>query len=102
MKKIARKKNGKAGKVGSSFDDFLKDDGIYENIAARAIKRVIARQLDALMKREAILQDHACNAAQDQPHQVDRLLDPENQSVTLQTLTRAAHAVGRTLHLELV
>ena len=41
------------GKIGSSFDEFLKDEGIYEEVTARAVKRVIARQLDALM-REAV------------------------------------------------
>ena len=49
MKKTSRKK--KQGKVGSSFDDFLKEDGIYEAVTARAIKRVLARQLDELMPR---------------------------------------------------
>jgi antitoxin HicB len=43
----------KKGRVGSSFDDFLKKEGIYEEVTARAIKRVIARQLDALMEEEA-------------------------------------------------
>jgi len=44
----------KAGGIGSSFDDFLKEDGIYESVTARAIKRVLARQLDELMRREEI------------------------------------------------
>ena len=44
----------KKGRVGSSFDDFLKQDGIYEEVTARAIKRVIARQLDALMQDQGL------------------------------------------------
>ena len=43
----------KKGRIGSSFDDFLKEEGIYEEVTARAIKRVIARQLDALMRKQA-------------------------------------------------
>ena len=42
------------GKIGSSFDEFLKDEGIYEEVTARAVKRVIARQLDALMRAEGL------------------------------------------------
>ena len=44
----------KKGKIGSSFDDFLKEEGIYEEVTARAIKRVIARQLDALMEDQGL------------------------------------------------
>jgi hypothetical protein len=51
MKKAKPKK---ASPIGSSFDDFLKEDGIYKEVTAHAVKRVSARQLDALMKREAI------------------------------------------------
>ena len=48
MKKAPAKK----GRIGSSFDDFLKEDGIYEGVTARAIKRVLVRQLDELMRRD--------------------------------------------------
>jgi hypothetical protein len=44
----------KKGRIGSSFDDFLKEEGIYEEVTARAIKRVIARQLDALMEDQGL------------------------------------------------
>jgi antitoxin HicB len=53
-KKEKTKGKKKAGGIGSSFDDFLKADGIYEGVTARAIKRVLARQLDELMRREEI------------------------------------------------
>jgi antitoxin HicB len=87
MKASAKKK----GRVGSSFDDFLKEDGIYEGVTARAIKRVLARQLSELASRMKTSRA-----------QLDRLLDPENESVTLGTLARAAQAVGRHLRMELV
>ncbi len=90
------------GKIGSSFDDFLKEDGIYEEVTARAIKRVIARQLDALMTKEGLTKTELAKRMQTSRAQLDRVLDPENESVTLGTLTRAAHAVGRELKLELV
>jgi hypothetical protein len=99
MKKGAKKK---AGRIGSSFDDFLKSDGTYETVTARAIKRVLARQLGALMKREEISKTELASRMKTSRAQLDRLLDPDNDSVTLGTLTRAAQAVGRNLRLELV
>jgi DNA-binding Xre family transcriptional regulator len=88
--------------VGSSFDDFLKADGIYEQVTARAIKRVIARQLDALMRDQGLTKSALAKRMRTSRAQFDRLLDPKNESVTLATLTRAAQAVGRQLRMELV
>jgi DNA-binding Xre family transcriptional regulator len=88
------------GKIGSSFDSFLKEEGCYET--ARAIKRVLARQLDELMKKEAISKTELARRMRTSRAQLDRLLDPENESVTLATLARAAQAVGRNLKMELV
>jgi antitoxin HicB len=92
----------KKGRVGSSFDDFLKEEGIYEGVTARAIKRVIARQLDALMHAQGLSKSNLAKRMKTSRTQLDRLLDPENESVTLGTLTRAARAVGRQLRMELV
>jgi antitoxin HicB len=90
------------GRIGSSFDDFLKDNGIYEEVTGRAIKRVIARQLDALMKEQRVTKSELAKRMDTSRAQLDRLLDPDNESVTLATLTRAAQAVGRQLRMELV
>ncbi|MBR0756281.1 XRE family transcriptional regulator [Bradyrhizobium jicamae] len=90
------------GKVGSSFDEFLKEGGIYEEVTARAIKRVLARQLADLMRREDISKTELASRMKTSRAQLDRLLDPENESVTLGTLARAAQAVGRNLRMELV
>jgi len=92
----------KKGRVRSSFDDFLKEDGIYEEVTARAIKRVIARQLDALMEEQGLTKSELAKRMKTSRAQLDRLLDPDNESVTLGTLTRAARAVGRQLRMELV
>ena len=88
--------------IGSSFDDFLKEEGIYEDVTARAIKRLISRQLDALMQEQGISKTELARTMKTSRAQLDRLLDPENESVTLGTLTRAAQAVGRNLRMELV
>ena len=92
----------KKGSIGSSFDDFLKEEGIYEEVTARAIKRVIARQLDTLMRDEGLSKTELARRMQTSRAQLDRVLDPENESVTLGTLMRAAQAVGRNLRIELV
>jgi antitoxin HicB len=99
MKKAAKKK---PGTIGSSFDSFLQQDGIYEEVTARAVKRVLARQLRDLMKREEISKTELASRMHTSRAQLDRLLDPENESVTLGTLARAAEAVGRNLRIELV
>ena len=95
------KKKRKA-RIGSSFDDFLKKEGMYEEVTARAIKRVIARQLDALMRNQGLTKSTLAKRMKTSRTQLDRLLDPDNESVTLGTLARAAHAVGRQLRMELV
>src|SRR3974390_2117268 len=92
----------KKGRIGPSCDDFLKKEGIYEDVTARAIKRVIARQLDALMQDEGLSKTELARRMKTSRAQLDRLLDPENESVPLGTLPRAAHAVGRQLRMELV
>jgi antitoxin HicB len=92
----------KKGKIGSSFDEFLKEEGIYEEVTARAIKRVIARQLGTLMQNQGLTKSTLAKRMKTSRAQLDRLLDPDNESVTLDTLTRAAQAVGRHLRMELV
>lgn len=92
----------KKGRIGSSFEDFLKEDGLREEVTVRATKRVIARQLDALMREKHLSKTVLARRMRTSRAQLDRVLDPDNDSVTLGTLTRAAHAVGRKLRLELV
>lgn len=92
----------KKGRIGGSFDAFLKEEGLYEEVTARAIKRVIARQLDAIMRKDHLTKTMLAKRMQTSRAQLDRLLDPDNESVTLGTLARAAHAVGRNLRMELV
>ena len=92
----------KKRRIGGSFDAFLKEEGLYEEVTARAIKRVIARQLDAIMRKDHLTKTMLAKRMQTSRAQLDRLLDPDNESVTLGTLARAAHAVGRNLRMELV
>ena len=88
--------------LGSSFDSFLEQEGILHQTTARALKRVIARQLGSLMQEQGLSKTALAEKMQTSRSQLDRLLDPESNSVTLDTLVRAAHAVGRRVSLELV
>ena len=67
------------GRIGSSFDNFLKEEGIYGEVTARAIKRVIARQLDALMEDEGLTKTELARRMNTSRAQLDRLLDPDNE-----------------------
>ena len=88
--------------VGSSFDSWLREEGIYEEVTATALKRVLARQLAAAMKEKQLSKAEMARRMQTSRAALDRLLDPEYDAVTLNTLRKAAHAVGRELRLELV
>ena len=91
-----------AGKVGQSFEDFLREQGTYEDTTVRAIKRVIAFQLAEAMRDQGISKVAMAARLNTSRSQLDRLLDPDSGNVTLDTLARAAEAVGRSIKLELV
>ena len=97
-----RKRTNKKGGIGSAFDDFLKDAGTYEATQAVAIKRVLAWQIEKAMKQQDLTQAEMARRMETSRSQLDRLLDPDSDSVTLDTLTRAARAIGRQVKLELV
>jgi hypothetical protein len=88
--------------IGSAFDDFLKDEGIYEEVTAAAIKRVIAWQLEQSRVAQGISKSELARQMHTSRTQVDRLLDPTNTQVQLDTLQRAAEALGHRLSIELV
>ncbi len=92
----------KRSRIGSPFRNYLKRENIYEEVTARAIKRVIARQLTRLMKEERLTKSELAKRMRTSRAQLDRLLDPDNESVTLGTLVRAAQAAGRELRMVLV
>ena len=87
---------------GSNFDDFLKEEGIYEEVDSRATKRAIALKLERLMKAQALSKSAMAERMKTSRAAVDRLLNANNTSVTLQTLEKAARVVGRKLKIELV
>ena len=88
--------------TGSSFDSFLDEEGILEEVEAVAVKRVIAWQLAEAMKAGNISKKSMAERMGTSRSQLDRLLDPENSAVHLETIAKAARAVGKRLRLEMV
>jgi len=88
--------------IGSSLDDFLKEEGIYEDATNFAVKRVLAWQVEKAMREQGISKAEMARRMGTSRAHLDRLLDPENDKVQLDTMQRAAEAVGRRVRLELV
>ena len=90
-----------SGKAGDLFEDFLKEQGTYEETTEQAVKRVLAFQLAAAMEEQHISKVEMARRLETSRSQLDRLLDPSNDAVTLAVLARAARVVGRSIKLEL-
>ncbi|HEX6842915.1 MAG TPA: helix-turn-helix domain-containing protein [Stellaceae bacterium] len=98
----ARAKGRDTGPVGSSFDDWLREEGIREEVRMAAAKAVLAWQLAQEMKRLKLSKAAFAARLGTSKSQVYRVLDPENETVSIETLKKAAAAVGKKLRLELV
>jgi antitoxin HicB len=88
--------------IGETLDGFLKAEGIYEDVQTTAIKRALASQLEQAMKDRKLTKTEVARRMRTSRVQLDRLLDPDDDNVTLATLRRAAAVVGREVKLELV
>ena len=86
---------------GSDFDDFLKEDGLFELVQARALKRALAEQLEDAMQTGNLSKVLMAQRMATSRSQLDRVLDPSNLSIQLDTLIKAAGAVGRTVEIRL-
>lgn len=87
--------------IGSGLDDFLEEDGLLAEAEAAAVKRVIAFQIEHLMKEEGLNKSELARRMGTSRSALERLLDPSNPSVTLLTIERAAKALGRKVRVEL-
>ncbi len=90
------------GRIGSSFESFLKEEGMLEEANAAAIKRVLAWQLLQAMEKQRLSKNQMAKAMQTSRSQLDRILDPDNDKIRLDTIIKAARAVGRELRIEIV
>ncbi len=87
---------------GSSFDSFLEEEGLLEDVSAAALKRVIAWQIEQLMKDQAVTKSALAERMQTSRAQVNRLLDHDNPALTLESLSGAAQALGQVVKIELL
>ena len=87
---------------GPTLDSFLENEGVLGEFQARAIKEVIAWQLADAMKERKLSKNRLAAMMHTSRTQVDRVLDPKDGNVTIETLQRAAAVVGRRVQLELV
>ena len=86
--------------LGSGIDDFLREEGVFDEAQAQAVKEVVAWQLAQAMKKKKISKARMARALKTSRTQVDRLLDPKDD-ITLSSLQRAAAMVGRRVTIEL-
>ncbi len=86
---------------GSNFDDFLKKEGFYEEVQAKALKRALAEQLAEGMAATKLGKSGMARKMATSRSQLDRVLDPNNLSVQLDTLIKAAHAVGKVVEIKI-
>ena len=87
--------------LGGCFNDFLEEEGILEECTQTAIKRVLSWQIELEMKKKKLSKSAMARKMNTSRSSLDRLLDPKNESVTLYTLKKAAHILGRKIRLEL-
>lgn len=87
--------------TGSSFDDFLKEEGIYEEVKAETAKRLVAMRLAQAMKKRRMSKNKMAKAMRTSRASLDRLLDPDNPSVTLFTIIKAASVLGKNVQFSL-
>jgi antitoxin HicB len=88
--------------IGSTFDSWLREEGLYEEVSANAIKRVVVRQVEDAMKEKHLTRTEMARRMHTSRAALDRLLDPDYEAITLTTLRKAAAVVGREIRLELV
>ena len=87
--------------VGSNFDDFLKEEGMFEVVLAKALKRALSEQIEESMQAANISKVKMAELMATSRSQLDRVLDPDNISVQLDTLMKAARAVGKTVEIKI-
>jgi len=88
--------------IGESFDSFLRDEKLYDEVMVSAIKRGLALQIEQEMRAQHISKLEMARRMQTSPSQLGRLLDPDNDRIQLDTLIKAASAVGKNLSVSLV
>jgi hypothetical protein len=95
------KKKTRNSHRGSSFDSFLQDEGMYEEVNAKAVKKVLAWQLGQALEKGKVTKTELASRMRTSRAAVNRLLDPDNPSLNLRTMGKAARALGKKLAIQL-
>ena len=106
MTKILERRSSKRAKkpnphTGSGFDEFLVEEGIFEEVQAKALKRALAEQLEKAMVAAKLTKIRMAEQMKTSRSQLDRVLDPDNVSIQLDTLIKAARALGKTVEIQI-
>ena len=106
MTKILERRSPKRAKkpnphTGSDFDEFLVEEGLFEEVQARALKRALAEQLEEAMVAAKLTKIRMAEQMKTSRSQLDRVLDPDNVSIQLDTLIKAARALGKTVEIQI-
>lgn len=91
--------NNMSNHRGTNFDDFLADEGVLEEVTARALKRALALQMEDIMRDEKMTKKSLAEKLHTSRSQLDRLLDPDNSKTTLDSLQQIASALGKQLSI---
>ncbi len=90
------------GRIGSSFESFLREQGTYQETTAIAVKRVLAWELEQAMASASLSKRQMAKAMNTSRSQLDRILDPDNDRIQLDTIIKAARVLGRELRIDLI
>jgi hypothetical protein len=88
--------------IGSNFDDFLREEGLYAEVNAGAAKKLLALQLSQALEENSVTKTELASRMQTSRAVINRLLDPENLALNLQTVSKAATALGKKIEIRLV
>lgn len=88
--------------TGSDFDEFLEEEDILEEVTTRALKRLLVLQIQDVITESQLTKVKIADRLNTSRSQLDRLLDPDNTTISLDSLNRLANAVGKRLRVELV
>jgi DNA-binding Xre family transcriptional regulator len=88
--------------IGSSFETFLEEEDIKDEVETNAVKRIIALQMQENLRQKNLTKTELAAQLETSRAAIDRLLDPYNEAVTLVTLKKAASIMGKKIKLELV
>ena len=98
----AKLRKARHARHGSTLDSFLAQEGVLEDFQAAAIKEVIAWQIEKAMADKRLTKNKMAELMKTSRAQLDRLLNPDEGNVTIETLQRAANVLGRSIRIELV